>query len=63
MPNAAMKAKPVRRSVIVLLPQPWSTATIQTKNNKIAMIPRIFSSMIVNSRSQTRRGITAEKLA
>jgi hypothetical protein len=40
-----MNASPIKRSVIVLLLQAWSTATVQTTNRKTASAPRIFRSM------------------
>jgi hypothetical protein len=36
----------MKRPLIELLLQPWSTATSQTKNNTIAPVPRILSSMM-----------------
>src|SRR5262252_5625972 len=40
-----MNVTPIRWSTFVLLLQPWSTATVQTKNNPIAITARIFSTM------------------
>ena len=56
MPNAAMKATPIVRSNGALLLQPWSTATAQTKNSTIEMVPRIFSSMIRFSSGENDAG-------
>jgi hypothetical protein len=41
-----MNATLMKRPLMGLLLQPWSTATTQTKNNTIAAVARIFSNMI-----------------
>lgn len=53
MANALTKARLIQRPEIVLLLQPWSTATTQTTNRIIAPTARIFMSIIETSRPKT----------